>query len=180
MKLMIASDIHGSLYYAKKTVEKYREEKADKLILLGDLLYHGPRNDLPRDYDPKGVIALLNSIKKEILAVRGNCEAEVDQMVLEFPVMAEYMIIYINNRMIFVTHGHKFNTANPPMLKDGDVLLHGHTHIQAMEKADNYYYINPGSVSIPKNGNKNSYMIYENNKFTIKDFEDNVIKELEL
>lgn len=180
MKLMIASDIHGSLYYAEKTVEKYREEKADKLILLGDLLYHGPRNDLPRDYNPKGVISLLNSIKNEILAVRGNCEAEVDQMVLEFPVMAEYMIMYLNDRMIFVTHGHKFNISNPPMLKDGDVLLHGHTHIQAMEKADNYYYINPGSVSIPKNGNKNSYMIYENGRFTIKDFESNIIEELEI
>ncbi len=180
MKLMIASDIHGSLYYAEKTVEKYREEKADKLILLGDLLYHGPRNDLPRNYNPKGVIALLNSIKNEILAVRGNCEAEVDQMVLEFPVMAEYMIMYINDKMIFVTHGHKFNTSNPPMLKDGDILLHGHTHIQAMEKVNNYYYINPGSVSIPKNGNKNSYMIYENNKFEIKDFDGNTIKELNI
>lgn len=176
MKLMFASDIHGSLYYAEKTVEKYREEKADKLILLGDLLYHGPRNDLPKDYNPKGVITLLNSIKQEILAVRGNCEAEVDQMVLEFPVMAEYMIMYLNNKMVFVTHGHKFNTLNPPMLKEGDVLIHGHTHIQAMEKVDNYYYINPGSVSIPKNGNTNSYMVYENNKFIIKDFNGNIIK----
>ena len=180
MKLMIASDIHGSLYYAEKTVETYRVEKADKLILLGDLLYHGPRNDLPKDYNPKGVIALLNSIKNEILAVRGNCEAEVDQMVLEFPVMAEYMIMYLNDRMIFVTHGHKYNTANPPMLKDGDVLLHGHTHIQAMEKVDNYYYINPGSTSIPKNDNKSSYMIYEDGTFTIKDFDGNIIKEMSL
>lgn len=180
MKLMFASDIHGSLFYAQKTVDKYKEEKADKLILLGDLLYHGPRNDLPKDYEPKGVIALLNSIKSEILAVRGNCEAEVDQMVLEFPVMAEYMIMYLNDKMVFVTHGHNFNTSNPPMLKDGDILIHGHTHIQAMEKMDNYYYINPGSTSIPKNGNKNSYMIYENNKFTIKDFEGNIIRELEI
>ncbi|MGN1318854.1 MAG: phosphodiesterase [Lachnospirales bacterium] len=178
MKLMFASDIHGSFYYAEKTVEKYKEEKADKLILLGDLLYHGPRNDLPTDYNPKKVISLLNSIKNEILAVRGNCEAEVDQMVLEFPVMAEYMIMYLNDRMVFVTHGHKFNTENPPMLKDGDILLHGHTHIQAMDKVDNYYYINPGSTSIPKKGNKNSYMIFENNKFQIKDFDGNIIKEM--
>lgn len=180
MKLMFASDIHGSLYYAERTAEAYREEKAEKLILLGDLLYHGPRNDLPREYNPKGVIALLNSMKKEILAVRGNCEAEVDQMVLEFPVMAEYMIMYLNDRMIFVTHGHKFNTANPPMLKDGDVLIHGHTHVQAMEDAGGYYYINPGSVSIPKNGNRNSYMIYEDGNFQIKDFDGNVISEMRI
>lgn len=180
MKLMFASDIHGSYYYAEKTVEKYKEEKAEKLILLGDLLYHGPRNDLPKDYNPKAVISILNSIKQDILAVRGNCEAEVDQMVLEFPVMAEYMIMYLKDRMIFVTHGHKFNTSNPPMLKKGDILLHGHTHIQAMDRFDDYYYINPGSTSIPKNGNKNSYMIYDNGKFQIKDFDGNVIKEMEI
>lgn len=177
MKLMFASDIHGSLYYAEKTVEKYKEEKADKLILLGDLLYHGPRNDLPKGYAPKGVISLLNGIKKEILAVRGNCEAEVDQMVLEFPVMAEYMIMYIENRMLFITHGHIFNTLNPPMLKAGDILIHGHTHIQAIEDFGKNIYINPGSVAIPKNGNKNSYMIYENGKFTIKDFDGGCIME---
>lgn len=183
MKLMFASDIHGSLYYAEKTIEMYKNEKADKLILLGDLLYHGPRNDLPKDYNPKEVIALLNSVKEELLCVRGNCEAEVDQMVLEFPVMADYMIMYLNNRMIFVTHGHKFNKSNPPMLKDGDVLLHGHTHIQAMELVDNkYYYINPGSVSIPKNGNKNSYMVYDEStaRFSIKDFDKNIIMEMNI
>ena len=123
-------------FMREKVAEAYKNENAEKLILLGDLLYHGPRNDLPKDYNPKGVIALLNSMKQEILAVRGNCEAEVDQMVLEFPVMAEYMIMYLENRMVFVTHGHKFNTSNPPMLKDNDILIHGHTHVQAMEKVD--------------------------------------------
>lgn len=181
MKLMFASDIHGSLYYAEKTIAAYNDEKAEKLILLGDLLYHGPRNDLPKDYNPKGVIALLNNMKKEILAVRGNCEAEVDQMVLEFPVMAEYAVMFVEGRMWFITHGHKFNTSNPPMLKKGDLLIHGHTHIQAMEEqSEGYIYINPGSVSIPKNGNTNSYMIYEDGKFTIKDFEENIIKEYNL
>lgn len=180
MKLMFASDIHGSLFYAEKVAEAYKNEKAEKLILLGDLLYHGPRNDLPKDYNPKGVIALLNSMKQEILAVRGNCEAEVDQMVLEFPVMAEYMIMYLENRMVFVTHGHKFNISNPPMLKDNDILIHGHTHVQAMEKVDNYYHINPGSTSIPKNGNKNSYMTYEDGVFEIKDFDGNVISKLDI
>ena len=181
MKLMFASDIHGSLYYAEKTIEAYKEEKAEKLILLGDLLYHGPRNDLPKDYNPKGVIALLNSVKHEILAVRGNCEAEVDQMVLEFPVMAEYSTMFVDGRMWFITHGHNFNISNPPMLKKGVLLIHGHTHIQAIEEQpEGYIYINPGSVSIPKNGNKNSYMIYENSRFIIKDFERNIIKEYDL
>lgn len=181
MKLMFASDIHGSLFYAEKTVSAYNAEKAEKLILLGDLLYHGPRNDLPKDYNPKGVIALLNNIKQEILAVKGNCEAEVDQMVLEFPVMAEYCTMFIDGRMWFITHGHKFNTSNPPMLKKGDLLIHGHTHIQAIEEQpEGYIYINPGSTSIPKNGNKSSYMIYENGKFSIKDFDGYTIKELEL
>lgn len=176
MKLMFVSDIHGSLYYAQKMQELYTSEKADKLILLGDLLYHGPRNDLPRDYAPKGVISILNSMKSEILAVRGNCEAEVDQMVLEFPVMADYMIMYLKaDRMAFITHGHNHNTQNPPMLKKGDLLIHGHTHIQAMEEIDGYTYINPGSIAIPKADNKNSYMVYEDGIFSIKDLEGNVI-----
>lgn len=178
MKLMIASDIHGSLYYAEKMVHRYREEKAEKLILLGDILYHGPRNDLPKDYAPKGVIALLNPMKEEILCVRGNCEAEVDQMVLDFPVLADYMIMYLDNRMVYVTHGHVHNQNNLPPLKKGDILLHGHTHIQALENCGDYYYFNPGSVSIPKGGNENSYMIYEDGTYTIKDMAGNTIKEL--
>lgn len=181
MKLMFASDIHGSLYYAQKALEAYKAEKAEKLILLGDLLYHGPRNDLPKDYNPKEVISLLNGIKEEIIAVRGNCEAEVDQMVLEFPVMAEYALMFERGRMWFITHGHIFNTSNPPMLKKGDLLIHGHTHIQAMEEQpQGYVYINPGSVSIPKNGNAHSYMIYDEGKFIIKDFEGHNIKEYDL
>lgn len=107
MRWMIASDIHGSAYYCRKMIEAYRREKADKLLLLGDILYHGPRNDLPKDYAPKEVIAMLNEIKEEILCVKGNCESEVDQMVLEFPIMADYCILYLNDRMIFATHGHR-------------------------------------------------------------------------
>ena len=175
MKLLIASDIHGSAYYCEKLAEKYKEEKADKLILLGDLLYHGPRNDLPRDYAPKKVIEILNTLKSDILAVRGNCEAEVDQMVLDFPVMADYAILFLNGRTVFMTHGHIYNNDAPPKLKKGDILLHGHTHIQAMEEINGYTYINPGSVSIPKNGNKNSYMTFSDNTFIIKDFDSNEI-----
>lgn len=175
MKLMIASDIHGSAYYCEKMINAYKDEKADKLLLLGDLLYHGPRNDLPKDYNPKKVISMLNDIADEILCVRGNCEAEVDQMVLNFPVMAEYCILYLENRMIFATHGHKFNEENPPLLKKGDILLNGHTHIPKFTKHENYYYINPGSVSIPKGGSSNGYIVLENDKFVWKDFDGNTL-----
>ncbi|MCI5801163.1 MAG: phosphodiesterase [Oscillospiraceae bacterium] len=180
MKLMIASDIHGSLYYCEKMREAYEREKADKLILLGDLLYHGPRNDLPKGYDPKGVIALLNGMKSEILCVRGNCEAEVDQMVLEFPIMSDSMILYLEGRMVFATHGHLFNSERLPMLKKGDILLHGHTHVQALKDCGDHLYLNPGSVSIPKEGNQNSYMIYENGCFAIRNLEGGEIGRLAL
>ena len=114
MKLLFASDLHGSAYYAEKLEELIRNEAPDKTVLLGDLLYHGPRNDLPREYDPKKVTAILNGLKTQVLAVRGNCDAEVDQMVLEFPIMADYMALFLEGRMVFVTHGHLFNEENLP------------------------------------------------------------------
>ena len=175
MKLMIASDIHGSLYYLEKLIDCYKKEKPDKLILLGDLLYHGPRNDLPNGYEPKKVIEILNNIKKDIICVRGNCDTEVDQMVLEFPIMADYGILYYNKRMIFATHGH--NIKNLPVLNSGDILLCGHTHIPAFEKQDDYYYINPGSVSIPKENSKNSYILFDDGKFMWKDLDMNIYGE---
>ena len=132
MKLLIASDIHGSAYFCRKLLEAYEREQAEKLILLGDILYHGPRNDLPKEYAPREVIRMLNERKQEILCVRGNCDTEVDQMVLEFPVLAEYGFLYERGRMIFLTHGHVFHEKNLPMLKKGDILLHGHT--QAVEQ----------------------------------------------
>lgn len=180
MKYMIASDIHGSAYYCKKVLEAYDREGADKLILLGDLLYHGPRNDLPREYAPKEVIRLLNERKEELLCVRGNCEAEVDQMVLDFPVMAEYAWITVDGLSIFATHGHIHNKEKLPSLKKGDILLHGHTHVQALEKFGDNYYLNPGSVSIPKEGNQNSYMIYENHCFQIKNLEGEKIASISI
>lgn len=180
MKLMFASDIHGSAKFCDRVFQLYKEEKADKLILLGDLLYHGPRNDLPEGYAPKEVIRVLNKHKEELLCVRGNCEAEVDQMVLEFPVMADYLTIFEKNRMFFITHGHKYNLENLPPLRKNDILIHGHTHVQAMEITEHCTYINPGSVSIPKNGNKHSYMIYEDGVFTIKDLNGNEIRSLEI
>jgi len=167
MKIMIASDIHGSEYYCEKMLEAYRREKADRLVLLGDLLYHGPRNDFPEKYNPKGVIKLLNSMKEEITAVRGNCDAEVDQMVLEFPIMADYALIDIGGKSLFTTHGHLFNESCLPPMKKGDVLLNGHTHIPVVKDIGEYVFVNPGSVSLPKNGSKNSYVIYDG-KFEIK------------
>ncbi len=178
MKLLIASDIHGSLHYCEKLVERYKEEKCDKLVLLGDVLYHGPRNDLPEGYNPKGVIALLNGMAEEILCVRGNCEAEVDQMVLDFDVLAEYAVLYVSGKMVFLTHGHKFNKENPPKLKKGDIIFNGHTHISKMESfGDGYFYFNPGSVSIPKENTPRGYMILTEIGIVHKDLEGNVLGE---
>ena len=171
---MIASDIHGSAYYCKKLIDAYKSEQADKLLLLGDILYHGPRNDLPRDYNPKEVIAMLNPMKKELLCVRGNCDTEVDQMVLEFPILADYCFIELDGHTIFATHGHVHNPKNLPMLKDGDILLNGHTHIPANQNMGNYTYMNPGSVSIPKEGSAHGYMVYDE-KFIWKDLDGNTL-----
>ena len=138
MKYFIASDIHGSAYYCQKLTEAYKKEKADKMILLGDILYHGPRNDLPKDYNPKSVIKMLNAIKDDILCVRGNCDAEVDQMVLEFPILADYAIISEGSKSIYITHGHIYNETSLPPIKNGDVLLHGHTHVAGCTKHEGF------------------------------------------
>ena len=180
MKLMFASDIHGSAVYARKMKELYEREGAQKLILLGDLLYHGPRNDLPEGYAPKEVIALLNGMKDELLAVRGNCEAEVDQMVLEFTVMADYAVLWLEGRMVFLTHGHHYNEQNLPMLKNGDVLIHGHTHVRAAADRGDYFFLNPGSLSIPKGDGVHSYMVYEDGVFTTKDTDGRVLETLDI
>jgi hypothetical protein len=175
MKFMIASDIHGSEYYCKKLLKAYDEEKADRLILLGDLLYHGPRNDLPRDYAPKAVMELLNNRKNDLLCVRGNCEAEVDQMVLEFPVLADYALITVGDRIIFATHGHHYNENNLPPLHKGDILLNGHTHVPKCVEHEGYIYMNPGSVSMPKENSYHGYMTYEKDTFLWKDFDGVII-----
>ncbi len=171
MKLLIASDIHGSAYYCQRLIEKFEEEKADKMLLLGDVLYHGPRNDLPRDYAPKKVIELLNALKDKIFCVRGNCDTEVDQMVLEFPILADYSIISEGNRLIYATHGHKYNPENLPPIAEGDILLNGHTHIPACEQKNQYIYMNTGSISIPKENSPHSYVTLENGEFLWKNLE---------
>ena len=169
MKWMIASDIHGSAYYCTKMLEAYRAEQADRLLLLGDILYHGPRNDLPKDYAPKEVIAMLNPLAADILCVRGNCDTEVDQMVLQFPVMADYALLTEGSTLIFATHGHHFHAENHPPLHAGDILLHGHTHVPVCCKSGEIAVLNPGSVSIPKEQSAHSYLTLENGVFTWKD-----------
>ena len=173
IRLMIASDLHGDRVCTEHLLVRYRESGASKLILLGDLLYHGPRNDLPAGYDPKGVITLLNSLKQELLCVRGNCDTEVDQMVLEFPILADYAFLEMDGLTVFATHGHNFHLAKLPPLKKGDILLHGHTHVPKAEPfGEGNLYVNPGSVSIPKEGSPKSYLIYENRTFSFRCLED--------
>lgn len=180
MKYMFASDIHGSAYFCRKMLDAYQKEKAERLVLLGDLLYHGPRNDLPKEYAPKEVIRMLNERKKEIYAIRGNCEAEVDQMVLEFPVLADYCILAVDGKTFYATHGHVYNQNHLPPIQEGDILIHGHTHVLKAEQMDGYFLLNPGSVSIPKEGNPPTYAVLENGIFRIKDFDGNIIKETDL
>ena len=180
MKYMFASDIHGSAYYCCRLLEEYQKSGAERLILLGDLLYHGPRNDLPKEYAPKEVIAMLNGMKDEIYTVRGNCEAEVDQMVLEFPVLAEYAVLVLNGLTFFATHGHVFNQDHMPPLKKGDILVHGHTHLLKAEQFGDNYILNPGSTSIPKGGNPATYAVLDDKTFCILDFDGNVVKEIVL
>lgn len=175
MKIMFISDIHGSYYWANQAVKKFCEEKADKMVILGDILYHGPRNDLPRDYDCKKVISLLNPLKNKIIAVRGNCDSEVDQMVLDFMITSDFATIDVDGHHFFLTHGHLFNEDHLPLLNDGDILAYGHFHKPIAKKENNIYIINPSSISLPKEG-VNSYGIYENHQFIIKDFENNMIK----
>ena len=178
MKLFIASDIHGSAEYCEQLIAAIRREQPSRILLLGDLLYHGPRNDLPLGYAPKKVIEMLNGLAPDLLCVRGNCEAEVDQMVLQFPVLADYAWLDVNGLRIFATHGHHHGEDTPPPLKNGDILLCGHTHIPAWREHDGYLYLNPGSVSIPKEGSHQSYMTLEEKTFYWKSLDGTVYHEL--
>lgn len=171
MKLLIASDIHGSAYWCGRLMEEIRREDPDRVLLLGDLLYHGPRNDLPRDYAPKRVIPMLSQIKEKIMAVRGNCEAEVDQMVLPFPCLADFSQLMVDGKLFHLSHGHHQNPQNLPPLPEGSVFLFGHTHVKLDETVHGIRCLNPGSVSIPKDGS-HSFLIYENGSFSFKILED--------
>ena len=181
MKWMIASDLHGSAVYCRRMIEAFEREGADRLLLLGDLLYHGPRNDLPEGYAPKEVMPLLNGMKPKLLCVRGNCDAEVDQMVLDFPILADYAVLPVGQRLVYATHGHVHNLKNLPPLAPGDILLHGHTHIPAWtEFGEENLYLNPGSLSIPKEGSAHSYMTLERETFCWKTLEGETYHELSL
>ena len=172
MKLVFASDIHGSAHWCEALLNAFHAEGADKLILLGDLLYHGPRNPLPDGYDPKKVFEMLNGLKDKILAVRGNCDSEVDQMVLKFPMMADYALLEECGRTLFLTHGHLFNADMPPILKENDLLFNGHFHTpenRPMEKGG--IYVNVGSVSLPKPDTPHSYVLLDENGLYWKDLE---------
>ncbi len=169
MKLMIASDIHGSAVWYERLLEAWQRESPERLVLLGDLLYHGPRNDLPEGYAPKAVVPMLNEIAPHLLCVRGNCEAEVDQMVLSFPVMADYAALLVDGHAVYATHGHVWNAGNPPPLQAGDILLFGHTHIPCFGRSGNFTFVNPGSVSIPKQNTPHSYVILEDGAMVWKD-----------
>ena len=171
MKILFASDIHGSASACEKVLERVQTEKADRLILMGDLLYHGPRNDLPDRYAPKEVIRLLNESPLTPLCVRGNCDAEIDQMVLNFPIMSEMLTVYADGLTMYAVHGHK----ELPKALAGNIILSGHTHIFKAEKTNGVICLNPGSVSIPKNGNPRSYMVYSKKEFTLKELSGTVL-----
>lgn len=185
MKIMVASDIHGSAYYCRKLLEAFDASGADRLWILGDILYHGPRNDLPREYGPKAVVEMLGSYKDRIYAVRGNCDTEVDQMVLPFPIMADYGLLSVEGKALYATHGHVFHPDHLPPMQEGDALLYGHTHLLRAERLvvegiGQITVLNPGSVSLPKGGNPATYGILEDGVFSIRTFEGDVVEQIDL
>ena len=171
MKLIIASDIHGSAFWCGKLMKLIEAEQPDRILLLGDLLYHGPRNDLPRDYAPKQVIPMLSRYSEKIIAVRGNCDAEVDQMVLPFPCMADFSQLYAEEKLLYLTHGHHQSPENLPPVPKGSIFLSGHTHVKLDEVRNGIRCLNPGSVSIPKDGS-HSCLIYNNGEFSFRILEE--------
>ena len=181
MKWLVASDIHGSAHYCKQLLAAWEREGADRLLLLGDILYHGPRNPLPEGYAPMEVAGLLNGLKGRVFGVRGNCDTEIDQMVLEFPILPDYCLLSFGDRLIFATHGHHYNKEAVPPIHSGDILLHGHTHLPAWEPfGDGLLYLNPGSVSIPFNNTPHSCMVLEENRAWWKTLDGEIYHELTL
>ena len=178
MKWMIASDIHGSARWCRELLAALNREQAERLVLLGDILYHGPRNALPEEYNPMETARMLNERREQLLCVQGNCDADIDQMVLEFPIMAQYIYLAEGRVRIFATHGHLFNTEKLPPLQTGDILLHGHTHVPAWEDHGTYRYLNPGSVSIPKEDSERGYMTLEDGVFRWKTLDGRLVHEM--
>lgn len=175
MKLLVVSDIHGSAYYAEKIPEIFEREKADKIIVLGDLYYHGPRNPLTKDYSPMKVAEILNSLKDRLEVIKGNCDAEVDEMISEFK-FKEHLLLDVNNMKVYFTHGHKNNMDNLPD-EQIDMMVYGHFHTGFIVKKDGIIFANPGSISLPKDNTKNSYLILDKESIVLKDIDGNVIDE---
>ncbi len=178
MKVLVVSDIHGSSYYAERIKEIVAKEDPDQIILLGDLYYHGPRNDLTQEYNPMKVAEVLNSLKDKLLVVKGNCDAEVDEMISEFK-FEDHLLLDINGKKIYFTHGHKYNIENIPY-EDFEVLIYGHIHQWFIQEKEWYLFANPGSISLPKGGTEHSYLILEQDKIILKDVEGNVLQEYKL
>lgn len=168
MKFLIASDIHGSLVYTRALLDRFEKEGADRLVLLGDILYHGPRNDIPEGYDTKGVAAALNEYAERVICVRGNCDAAVDQLMLSFPVLGSFGVIADGERLLYLTHGDEYGVDNPPPVLAGDAVLSGHTHVPVFIEKNGVLFVNPGSTSIPKGGSTRGYILYENGRFLRK------------
>lgn len=180
MKFLIASDVHGSAFYMQMVVDAFKKEKCDKLILLGDVLYHGPRNELPKEYDPKKVAELLNGLKEKIICVRGNCDAEVDQMLLDFPILVENTFLVVEDRLVLLTHGHKLDGEFKGFADSSDVVISGHTHVPRYERWGNKLFLNPGSVSIPKEESDHSYIILDGKTAVWKNEDGDVVLQGEI
>jgi len=180
MKYIIASDIHGSAYYCRQLVENFRREKADRLLLLGDLLYHGPRNPLPEEYDPMAVAQMLGAEELCAMGVRGNCDAEIDQVVLGFPMFCDYALLSYKKHSIVLSHGHVLSPENLPPMKKGDIFISGHIHIPVCQDKDGVVCLNPGSVSLPKEDSPHGYLCFEDGLFQWKDMDGKVYKEYRL
>jgi putative phosphoesterase len=180
VKIFFMSDMHGSLNYSQKALDNFTKEGADYIVILGDELYHGARNPLSQKYSTLETAALLNKFSDRIIAVRGNCDSEIDAMVLNYPMMSDYSVVLYNKRRLFLTHGHIYSVNNIPKLNVGDIFFYGHIHVPKIEKIDGIYAINPGSVTFPKENNPHTYGILEDNIFRIKDLEGNIFKEIEL
>lgn len=182
MKLLIASDIHGDADCCRALLEAFEKEQAEKLLILGDILYHGPRNDLPEGYAPKKVIEMLNGVADKLLCVRGNCDTEVDQMVLDFPVLSDTAFVYDGEAglTLFMSHGHKYSPDSLPPLRGDVVFLSGHTHILGKTTSSCIPCINPGSVSLPKGGNPKTYAVYEDRAFTVKELDGKTVESYKI
>lgn len=178
MEYIVISDLHGSLEAANIVIEAIKHHNINRVLCLGDILYHGPRNTLPIDYNPKEVINILNSVSNKITAIKGNCDSEVDQMVLQFPILADYNQFYIGNKKLFMTHGHIYSTENTSHLDKGDIFLFGHVHLPIAEIQNDIYILNPGSSSLPKQNHPKTYAILNDNGFIIYTFDHKIYKEI--